>query len=174
MSQATINIREAVCNDAGGIAQVQVDSWRSSYRGIVPAGYLAQLSYEQREKHWVGILGDAGSPIFAYVAENAVGQIVGFAAGGPERTGQSIYKGELYSIYLLEEYQKLGVGQQLFTCIKRRLYKSFGSMLLWVLTENVQARKFYEKMGGELVQTQKFEIGGAILEETGYGWTRID
>ena len=49
-------IREAFPSDTAAIAQVHVDSWRTTYAGIVPADYLANLSYAQREQFWCDIL----------------------------------------------------------------------------------------------------------------------
>ena len=51
-----MNIRAAHTTDALAIAQVQVDSWRTTYAGIVPADYLASLSYEQQGKFWGHII----------------------------------------------------------------------------------------------------------------------
>lgn len=42
--------RKAALEDAPGIANVHVDSWRSTYKGIVPDTYLASLSYENQER----------------------------------------------------------------------------------------------------------------------------
>ncbi|MBW4635023.1 MAG: hypothetical protein KME30_24920 [Iphinoe sp. HA4291-MV1] len=92
-------VREARLDDALAIALVHVDTWRSTYRGIVPDDYLASLSYEKRESLWVHILSTAKeSHPFTYVAEDEVGQIVGFVNGGSERTQDSVYKGELYAL----------------------------------------------------------------------------
>lgn len=49
-------VREAKLEDVGAIARVQVNTWRTTYRGIIPEDYLANLSYEKREKSWVQIL----------------------------------------------------------------------------------------------------------------------
>jgi hypothetical protein len=45
-------IREAKITDAAAIAKVHVDSWRTTYVGIVPTAYLAGLSHEQRAEEW--------------------------------------------------------------------------------------------------------------------------
>ena len=50
-----MRIREASPTDATAIARVHVDSWRTTYAGIVPADYLANLSYVQREQFWCDI-----------------------------------------------------------------------------------------------------------------------
>ena len=45
-------IREANLDDAKGIAKVHVDSWRTTYKNIIPDEYLNNLSYEKREQLW--------------------------------------------------------------------------------------------------------------------------
>ena len=57
-----VRIREAVPEDAGPMAKVHIDTWRTAYAGIVPSEHLAGLSYERREAVWVQILyeGPAG------------------------------------------------------------------------------------------------------------------
>lgn len=43
-----MHIRRATETDAAAIARVQVDSWRSTYKGIVPEQHLISLSYKER------------------------------------------------------------------------------------------------------------------------------
>ena len=45
-------IRLAAPEDARGIAQVQVESWNTTYPGIVPKSYLDSLDIKKREKIW--------------------------------------------------------------------------------------------------------------------------
>ena len=40
-----MRIRAAKPADAGSLARVHVDSWRSTYTGILPDEFLAGLSY---------------------------------------------------------------------------------------------------------------------------------
>src|SRR5215475_2556560 len=40
-------VRRAELNDARGIAKVQVDTWRTTYKGIISDEFLAALWYEQ-------------------------------------------------------------------------------------------------------------------------------
>ncbi len=89
-------LRGAGLADAPSIARVHVDTWRTNYRGIVPEDTLTQLSYEERERGWSQILSSSvDSGQFTYVAEDELGQIVGFVRGGPERTSDLVYQGEL-------------------------------------------------------------------------------
>ncbi|MDQ6831916.1 MAG: GNAT family N-acetyltransferase, partial [Chloroflexota bacterium] len=114
-------IREAAAADAPAIARVHVESWRTTYRGIVSDEVLANLSVERRERSWVERLGKPGGPEFVYVAVNDTEAVIGFASGGPEREGDSVYTGELYAIYLLAGQQGKGIGRRLLRAVAERL-----------------------------------------------------
>lgn len=163
-------VREARATDALAIAQVQVDSWRTTYAGILPADYLASLSYERQGEFWGRIVSTLRSTDTVYVAEAPAGRIVGFAHGGPERSGAGIYKGELFAIYLLELYQRQGLGRQLTGSIANQLLQhGLSSMLVWVLAANPY-RAFYEALGGQQVYEKEITIGAARFTEVAYGW----
>src|SRR5215831_7763536 len=98
-------VRSAVPADAAAIAHVHVATWRSAYRDLLPADFLASLSESQYEERWTRALRDPATRI--YVAEGGDG-VVGFASGGPERAGETGYEGELYAIYVLQEAQGHG------------------------------------------------------------------
>ena len=168
-----MHIRRATVEDAAGIAQVHVDSWRTTYAGLVPDDYLASLSVEQRKQNWRAILSAPAGAGVVYVAEVIPGHIVGFASGGPERTGNALYTGELYAIYLLAPYQRQGIGRRLMSAVVEQLIAAgHRSMLVWVLTTN-PARLFYEALGGQPVAEQPINNGQATLQETAYGWQDI-
>ncbi len=169
-----MRIRAATVEDARGIAEAQVASWRTTYHGIMPDDYLANLSVEGRERSWVRQLGETEFAICAYVAEDNSGQaprIVGFAAGGPRREGSLEFEGELYAIYLLAATQGQGIGRRLAREVAARLIRDgMSSMLVWVLDAN-PSRRFYEALGGELLpERQKFTVDGTELIEVSYGW----
>ncbi len=156
------------------MARVHIDTWRTSYAGIVPAEHLAGLSYKDREAVWVQILTRDRPAQCNFVAETGGGEIVGFAGGGQEREDDDVYRGELYAIYLLREYQRRGAGRRLACAVAWGLLSiGFDSMLLWVLEDNHPARRFYESLGGEQVGRKTIAIGGADLVEVSYGWRDI-
>ncbi|MCC5602044.1 GNAT family N-acetyltransferase [Nostoc favosum] len=164
-------IREANLADAPAIAKVHVDAWRTTYSNLMPAKFLADLSYEERETKWVKILSNIAQDNFTYIAEDEIGQIVGFANGGQERTGDRLYQGELYAIYILKKYQRQGLGYRLISTIATRLIESgISSMLVWVLADN-PASGFYQSLGGQQVNQKQIEIATVQLVEVAYGWT---
>ncbi|MGV2828632.1 N-acetyltransferase family protein [Myxosarcina sp. GI1(2024)] len=167
-------IREAKLTDAEAITKVHVDTWLDTYRGIIPDDYLAKLSYEQRETSWRKILAEASTnnhPI--YVVENSENEIIAFADGGRERSGNSIYQAELYAIYILPAYQRKGIGKVLFCKIADDLTRlGFKSLLVWVLADN-PACKFYEALGGKIVDRNQIRRENAVLDVVAIGWIDI-
>lgn len=165
-----MKIREAAPGDEEGIARVHVDSWRTTYKGIVSDSVLQNLSYEQRAENWRRGIGKNA----LYVAEDESGSIVGFATGGKERTGNYDADGELYAIYLLQEVQGKGIGKKLTQLIAQNLKEQgFTSMLVWVLEQN-PAKKFYESLGGQPIDESMIEIGGEDFKEIAYYWDIIE
>jgi ribosomal protein S18 acetylase RimI-like enzyme len=47
------------------------------------------------------------------------------------------------------------------------------SMLLWVLNDNLPARKFYEALGGKILREKPISIGDQTLPEISYGWDNL-
>ncbi|MCU9612379.1 GNAT family N-acetyltransferase [Caldibacillus lycopersici] len=165
-----MKIRNAKLTDIAGIAKVQVDSWRTTYRNIIPNDYLSTLSYKKSEERWAKIIPHS----IVMVAEHNNGEIVGFISGGKERTGNyPDYSGELYAIYILQEYQKNSIGKKLVEALVYEfLEREISSMTVFVLEEN-PSRHFYEKLGGKYVDTVVDEVGGKTVNELVYGWKDI-
>jgi GNAT superfamily N-acetyltransferase len=164
-------IRPGELDDAAGIALVHVQSWKSTYRGIVPESYLAALDTESRAAMWKEQLLSDDASIF--VAEDESG-VVGFAAGGRLRESVGRYDAELYAIYLLHARQKQGAGRMLIHALAGSLRaRGFRGMLVWVLEQNPSVG-FYKRLGGVQVAQQSVEIGGVRLPEIAFGWPSID
>src|SRR5579859_5336813 len=138
-----ISIRAAVASDAGAIARVHVESWRTTYAGIVPDAYLAGLDETLRTQLWREWLGSGASVL---VAERG-GVVVGFAHAGKIREAVETSDAELYSLYLLIEVQGRGMGLALLKGMAVLLgEQGFKSLAVWVLERN-RSREFYERNG---------------------------
>jgi L-amino acid N-acyltransferase YncA len=163
-------IRPARQEDVEKIAQVHVESWRTTYPGIVPEEYLAALSVPNRMTRWREGLTQG---IMVYFAE-LDGEVVGFISGGPIREPIETYDAELYAVYILQQAQGRGIGkallQELATLLLGQGYKS---MAVWVLEQN-PAKHFYMHTGAELLIAKDIEIGGAILPEAACGWPDLN
>lgn len=166
-----MEIRKASKEDIKDVARVYVDSWRTTYRSLVPDDYLDKLSYEDTEKRWIDFLNNENEP-FIYVAINDTGKIIGFASG--KSINEKNFDGELYSLYLLQECRGLGVGRQLVSAIAKHFKeKGIYSMMVWVMKQNKSGLVFYERMGGKEYIHRTSEFGGTVVEDVAYGWQEI-
>jgi len=166
-------IRPAVVHDARAIAEVHVESWKSTYRGIFPEALLNDLSVDKRETSWRDLLA-APEPTATTLVACDAGNVVGFASGGKERTCQLGCDGELYAIYLRQESQRKGLGALLVRQFAHELAtRGFGSMAVWVIALN-PSRRFYERLGGKVIGQQEIERGGQTFIEVAYGWQSLN
>jgi GNAT superfamily N-acetyltransferase len=107
--------------------------------------------------------------IISFIAEDA-DRAIGFITGGYERNGDDIYNGEIYTLYVLKNHQRRGIGAQLVSALARRL-NHFGiySMLVWVLGQNPY-RRFYKKVNGIFIRTKQMHFADEMIDVQGYGW----
>lgn len=164
-----ISVRAATEQDAGDISHVHIESWRTTYKGIVPQTYLDALNETERVPLWREWL---GRDIKVFVA-HAKGEIVGFIAGGPIREPLRDFDAELFAIYVLKQNQRSHVGTSLLRALTVSLREEgFRSMAVWVLESNSSGR-FYERSGAVPAGSKEIEVGGAMLPATAYGWSDL-
>ncbi|QIZ82143.1 GNAT family N-acetyltransferase [Thalassovita gelatinovora] len=167
-------IRPAIFDDASGIAQVQVASWKTTYRGILPDALIDRIGVEDRTKSWQKILttfdetGQGG----AMVVETA-GRIVGFGSYGQQRDAELAaagFGGEFTTIYLEHAHQRAGLGRALMAAMAAELVKSGETAAaLWVISANTNAVAFYRALAGETV-AERADPQGGDMDECAYGW----
>jgi GNAT superfamily N-acetyltransferase len=164
-------IRIAQLEDCAAIAHIHVESWRTTYKDIIPVEH--HPLYDQRLHLWQRVLSASSREGVTLVAVNEQGQLVGFVDGSRARHSDPEYQAELNAIYLLEEVQGHGLGRRLVQAlVEQFLQMGYQSMMLWVLTQNPACR-FYEALGGVRIKTASDTIGGTSYEEVAYGWRDI-
>lgn len=165
-------IREAKLSDAKGIAKVHVDSWKNTYKNILPTEYLEKLSYEQRTELWVRNFSKVDHYVF--VAESDNGEIIGFTDGGKRAENEIEGSGDLTSIYILDQFQGQGIGSKLVNKLFTKLEAlGYEKIFVEVLEDN-QSKRFYERLGARLEKTEKISIGNKDLDLLIYVWSNID
>jgi GNAT superfamily N-acetyltransferase len=170
--QLKITFREATVADALAVAKVQVQSWRESFAGIVPQTFLDKMSGENRAKAFeTGFAYDSYKMLVAETQENG---IVGFADFGKSRDNQSKYEAELYAIYLSRDVQRKGIGGKLFDLGVKYLVANNMNSLSSTALEVSPYKRFYEKMGGHLVERKTTNLEGKSYTTVIYGWDKLD
>ena len=139
-------VRDAVPEDALGIAGVQNRTWQEAYAHVFPAAQLASLDDERRAEWWTGLLEQRPARSHTVVVDGAYG-VAGFVSVGPA-LAEPPPLGELYSIYVLPDESGRGLGQALMAeAVSRLRGEGFAEAILWVLEENPRTRRFYEAAG---------------------------
>jgi ribosomal protein S18 acetylase RimI-like enzyme len=152
-------IREATLTDIPELAHLHVVTWNATYPLV-----LNKPTYKIREYQWRERFKLTGENWFCFVVQRPNGELIGFAQGNRYTGDLPGFAGELNKIYLLSEYQRLGLGRRLFGHVARRfLDQGVSSMLLFSEPQNPSCR-FYEALRGEKIVAANGEFHGA------YGW----
>lgn len=166
-------IREYKKEDLYSVAKVHVDVWNSTYSNIILEEYLRNRTYENQVKRWSDRLFDnPDTKEFMFVVENRDNEVIGFSSATIDDKDCK-YDSILYTLYILEEYQKQGLGKMLVKAVASKL-KVLGarSMILWAFAEN-DACSFYEHLGGKRSEERTVNIGGNDLLEIAFVWDDI-
>ncbi|MCP3988356.1 MAG: GNAT family N-acetyltransferase [Actinomycetia bacterium] len=136
-----LTIRDATDTDRISIAELHSASWMSAYASILPAHFLEGV--EERHRRQWATLPSSG---FVLIGEQA-GETVGFGAVLEPDPGS----GELLldNLHVAPKTRSSGVGSRLLTAVFERARSTTSNRLyLWVLEDNVGARRFYRRHGG--------------------------
>jgi ribosomal protein S18 acetylase RimI-like enzyme len=157
---ASITVREMTEEDIPALAALHVKTWADTY-------WLARNppAYKTREYQWREQFKANDGSWFCYLAENKIGKLVGFARGQTyDHADLPDYSGELNKIYLLREYQRLGLGKKLLCSVAREfLNRGINNMLLFSEAKNPSGY-FYEALGADRLYSKAGAFHG------GYGW----
>lgn len=153
----------APTDDRMAISRIYEESWKYAYQGIIPQDYLNSIP----KGHWASNFDNPDWKTLICVDD---GRIVGTSSFCKSRLEQFHDWGEVISIYLLPDYMGKGYGKVLMSATLSELkLQGYEHVFLWILEENMRARRFYEKYG--FSQTTDFleaRIGGKKLREIRY------
>jgi ribosomal protein S18 acetylase RimI-like enzyme len=160
--------------DAGDIARVYITSWRDAYRGLVPDTTLDGMSLGREAANWRRTIDGGGGRVLVLVRPT-VG-VTGFLSYGPERAQpRRGGRAEIFTLYMQPRYQRRGGGRRLMAgAAEAMLAEGFDRVRLWVLAENMRARRFYEAIGGRSAGGRSSTVGGARLALAGYEWPELE
>jgi ribosomal protein S18 acetylase RimI-like enzyme len=155
-------IREATIQDVPRLAALHVQTFNETY-------FPAQSpTYYVREYQWRQQFEQPNDNWFVLVVENEKGDLVGFAKGiRYAHTDLPEFNGELNKIYLLRQYQRLGLGKRLLAQVARR-FQDMGitNTVLFGVPQNPTCY-FYEAMGAQRIYGKNGAFHGA------YGFTDL-
>ena len=135
-------LRVAVPGDEAAVAAVHVRAWQAAYRGIFDDAFLDGLEPEGRMQRYRFGADGPHDPATALAEDD--GRVLGFVSYGPGRDEDAQRLGEVYALYVDPDRGGRGVGRALMARAQDDLVaRGYDQVILWVLTENVAAQRFY-------------------------------
>ncbi len=173
MTETSAQIRTAEPRDAAALGRVHVRAWQATYRGMMPDAFLDGLDAVERGAMWArGLAATSPESARFVVCVPSQDDPVGFAVVGPVRDGgaDGSELGELYAINLDPDVWGRGLGRRLLHAATAGLSRlGFREAVLWVVTGNSRARRFYEEAGWSADGTERTdESFGPPIEEVRY------
>ncbi len=172
-----IAIRRARLADAPGIAAVHVATWRSAYANLLPDEFLANLSMARLTRNYEHAI-RMGQCVHVAVLSMGAGRIpvpsvLGFSTASRNRVA-CLGDGELETLYVLDDYQNRGLGEQLLRASAKHLVQlGCRSVYAWVLSDN-PARYFYHRMGGKFIATGSTMVASMPIAQLAFSWDPIE
>lgn len=128
-------------DDLLAVSNIYEQSWKYAYRGIIPDAYLDSIPSGQ----WANGLNVSGRHSLLLFDND---KLLGTSSYCKARMEDMDGFGEIVSIYLLPEAMHKGYGKKLMQAVIKELeIMGFQKIYLWVLEDNICARRFYERFG---------------------------
>ena len=169
-----IEIRPASADDEPSITQIRRETWLAAYAQIIDPELIEQVTAPRDgasaapPPERTSLVAEARP-----AAAVADARVVGYASYGPERgvaaaaavgsggsggpgakpggytpAGLAAETGELYALYVAPAHWSTGAGRALTDAALDGLRAAgYRRVVLWTLTENARARRFYDKAG---------------------------
>ena len=162
-----IIIRNIEEKDIPSVVEIQVNGWKTAYKGIVDDEFLNSMNIEERIEKRKRDYKENG-----FVVAELDKKIVGFCRyiDNNNFTQEiSDIDCELLSLYVKPSLKYNGIGTKIFQfVIDEFKKKNKRKMILWCLKDNDPSKKFYTKMEGKIVKEREIEIGDKTYLEVGF------
>ena len=159
-------IRKVKYEDIEQIVDINIKDWKKSYKGIIDECILEKLNRKEKIEKWRKHY-NIGNVIVAKKADN----VLGYCRYESDAFYENLdIDSEIIALYVDCDVIRMGIGRKLVEYVMNDLKnKSKSKMIIWCLEKNINAINFYEKMGGKLIDIEKyFEIEGKRYKEVGY------
>jgi GNAT superfamily N-acetyltransferase len=172
-------IRDATIDDAEGMARIQVEGWNRAYASFIPDQLPASYDIGLRETQWRERLAQpAPGTVHLLAAEGDA--ILAVASGGPPLRDEVIVEGntdeytcQVYGLYVAPARYGGGIGRRILCELATRFtLQGHENLCLWAFELN-PFRRFYDRLGGQLVARAEWTVGDTIVSEIAYGWPEI-
>ena len=152
----------ALPEDAAGIAALHAESWQNAYRGLVPDSFLDGPVIDERLLYWTQRMAtDDEGPRQVLKAVNG-GEMVGFVC--TVRDADPVWGPLLDNLHVKPGFKGQGIGRDLLMAARKWAagVAPGRPMHLWVIEDNTNARRFYDRVGGVVAERQIVDFTAGI------------
>ena len=151
---ADASVRPALPDDAAEIARIQVVTWRTAYRAVLPAAVLDDWDDDAALGTWRAAITAPPTPGHGVLVALERNTVVGFAAFGPPEVTPAESQDpagpttEISTLLVEPRWGRRGHGSRLLSAVAD-LAESGGAARLqvWLLEEDRVSTGFYESAG---------------------------
>ena len=137
-----IIIRNIKKDDIPEVVDIQINSWKASYKGIIDDKYLESMNREEKIRKREQDYTQDG-----FIVAELNGKIVGFCRYLDKKLKD--IDCEIKALYVKPELKSRNKKKMIICCLK----------------ENFPSRIFYEKMGGKIIEETTITIGDKDYKE---------
>lgn len=146
-----MEIRLANRSESKELSYLKKEIWETTYRGIYEDEVIDNYDYVKREEKFNDLISDDNQEVYVCLEDE---KIVGYMIlGNPLHGNLEGYDLTINDLGIDKQYRGKGLGKTFIDIAKSKNKKLFNCCNYY----NVNARKFYEKMGGKIVKTDMSE-----------------
>jgi GNAT superfamily N-acetyltransferase len=151
---ADASVRPALPGDAAEIARIQVVTWRTAYRSVLPSAVLDDWDPAAAETSWRAAITSPPTPGHGVLVALERNTLVGFAAYGPaeltagEQQDPSGPTSEMSTLLVEPRWGRRGHGSRLLSAVADLAGTGGATRLqVWLLEDDRVSSGFYESAG---------------------------
>jgi GNAT superfamily N-acetyltransferase len=151
---ADVSVRPARPDDAIEIARVQVVTWRTAYRALLPTAVLDDWDADSATASWRAAVASPPTPAHGVLVALERNAVVGFAAFGPaelaagETSDPAGPTAELSTLLVEPRWGRRGHGSRLLAAVADVARRDGAARLqVWVPEADAVSAGFYESAG---------------------------
>lgn len=161
-----VEIKKLKESEAEEKIDINIKTWWTTYKGLIPDDIIAKIQVKTKERieQQKKTIREKNNTYGIYVDN----KLIGYSSYGPARDENYKDSCEIYSCYILEEYQRLHLGSRVvIKILEDFINEGYKTMITKCLVGN-KANKFREAIGGKYVKTINSIILGYTFTENIY------
>lgn len=157
-------IRKNRMEDQGQMAEIKISGWQTAYDKIVSSKYLEKLDVKELTKRYLASFEEYKDLVLVAVRGK---EVLGYSCF--LKKDNQKYDVELISLYVKKDYLNQGIGTNLFVhTAKLLLEEKRTNMIVWCFKKEKNSCKFYQDLGGKIVEEKEEAVGEEIYPKVGF------